>query len=216
MSTPKVLVVDYGVGNLLSVTRALAACGAEVEATDDVRRIAVAERVVLPGVGAFASCMGELKRRGLVDPLLTFMSSGRPFLGICVGLQMLMESGEEFGDHAGLGLIEGSVKALEATTAAGRPHKIPHIGWNGLLPSPGGAAWPGSILSKIAPGDTCYFVHSFAVDPVDRSVWLADCDYDGRRFCAAIRRDNIFGTQFHPEKSGKTGLAILSAFLDLA
>lgn len=212
----RVTVVDYGVGNLLSVTRALAACGADVEVSKAGSQVERAERLVLPGVGAFASCMSELRRRALVEPLLAFMQSGRPFLGICVGLQMLMQIGEEFGEHAGLGVVAGRVTAIPATSADGQPHKIPHIGWGALRPSPGGADWKNSILSNVPVGSTCYFVHSFAVQPEAAAVRLADCVYNGRALCAAVRQNNVYGTQFHPEKSGRTGLGILSAFLQLA
>jgi glutamine amidotransferase len=216
MKATRVTVIDYGIGNLLSVARALAACGADVEVTGSGRSVETGERVVLPGVGAFTSCMNELRRRGLVESLLAFIASGRPFLGICVGLQMLMEVSEEFGEHPGLGLVAGRVTAIPSTTADGRPHKIPHIGWSALQPREGGAAWRGGILDAVTASDRCYFVHSFAVQPQARRVRLADCAYDGRIFCAAIRQDNIHGTQFHPEKSGKTGLNILSSFLKQA
>jgi glutamine amidotransferase len=133
--TTRVVVVDYGVGNLLSVCRALEACGAVVELTESNERIAAADRIVVPGVGAFGDCMHELERRALIRPILDFIGSGRPLLGICVGLQMLMEVGEEFGEHAGLGVVPGRVRAIPATGADGKRHKIPHIGWNALRSS---------------------------------------------------------------------------------
>jgi glutamine amidotransferase len=206
--------VDYGVGNLLSVCRALEACGANVELTGSAKRLLDADRVVVPGVGAFGDCMNELSRRQLIDPILDFVASGRPVLGICVGMQMLMQVGEEFGEHKGLGLIPGRVRAIPATAADGRAHKIPNIGWCGLIKPPD-ADWKGTILEDVKPGSTCYFVHSFTAEPEDDSFRLADASYNGRRVSAALRVGNVFGTQFHPEKSGTTGLSILRNFLAL-
>jgi glutamine amidotransferase len=208
-------VVDYGVGNLLSVCRAFEACGATVVLNGNSGSIAAADRLIVPGVGAFGDCMNELQRRQLVRPILDYVASGRPVLGICVGMQMMMAVGEEFGEHAGLGLIPGRVCAIPATTAGGQPHKIPHIGWTALLKPTPATDWTGTILDGIAPGSTCYFVHSFTAVPEDDKCRLADCDYNGRRISAALRIGNVFGTQFHPEKSGEVGLRILRNFLAL-
>jgi len=211
----RVLVVDYGVGNLLSVCRAFEACGATVELTGSAMRIAAAERVVLPGVGAFADCVHELERRELVRPILDFIAGGRPLLGICVGMQMLLEIGEEFGEHPGLGVVPGRVRAIPATGTDGRSHKIPHIGWNELRKANVATQWDGTILDGISERSTVYFVHSFTAEPVDPRYRLADCDYDGRCVSAALRAGNVYGTQFHPEKSGETGLKILRNFLQV-
>jgi imidazole glycerol-phosphate synthase subunit HisH len=213
--TARVLVVDYGVGNLLSVCRAFEACAATVELTDSVARLAAAERVVLPGVGAFGDCVHELERRALVRPILDFIASGRPLLGICVGMQMLLEVGEEFGEHAGLGLVPGRVRAIPATGADGSPHKIPHIGWSELAKPTPDTQWDGTILDGIPERASCYFVHSFTAEPAQPRHRLADCDYDGRCVSAALRAGNVYGTQFHPEKSGETGLRILRNFLSV-
>jgi imidazole glycerol-phosphate synthase subunit HisH len=213
--TTRVVVVDYGVGNLLSVCRALEACGAAVELTGSKERIAAADRIVVPGVGAFGDCMHELERRALVRPILDFIGSGRPLLGICVGLQMLMEVGEEFGEHAGLGVVSGRVRAIPATGADGKRHKIPHIGWNELRKPTEITQWKGTILDGIPVGSSCYFVHSFTAEPTDPRYRLADCHYDGRAVSAALRAGNVYGTQFHPEKSGAIGLRILGNFLNV-
>ena len=210
-----VLVLDYGVGNLLSVCRAFEACGATVELTGNRSRIPGADRLVVPGVGAFGDCVNELKRRNLVQPVLDYIGSGAPVLGICVGMQMLLQIGEEFGEHAGLGVIPGRVRAIPGTTSNGRPHKIPHIGWSALIRPARDTAWDGTILDGIAPGSTCYFVHSFTAEPDEERFRLADCDYNGRRISAALRAGNVYGTQFHPEKSGEVGLRILKNFLAL-
>ncbi len=210
-----VILVDYGVGNLLSVARALEACEADIILTDNPDKIAAAERVVLPGVGAIGDCLAELRRRRLIEPVLEFARSGRPMLGICVGMQVLLEVGEEFGEHQAFGLIPGRVQAIPNTSAEGRPHKIPHIGWAALNPPPA-HDWKGTILEDVEPGETCYFVHSFAANPTNPDNILAVSDYNGRRLTAAVQTARVFGTQFHPEKSGKTGLKIISRFLKMA
>jgi glutamine amidotransferase len=209
-----VAVVDYGIGNLLSVSRALEQCGAQVLLTDDPAQIAQAQRLVLPGVGAFKDGMDGLRTRGLIDILRQFAATGRPLLGICLGMQMLLDYSEEFGTHEGLGLISGRVTAIPATSAAGVRHKIPHIGWNELQ-APDANKWSGTILDDIAPGSSVYFVHSFTAFPDDSACRLADCSYDGRLISAVIRKRNTYGCQFHPEKSGEIGLNILRRFLAL-
>jgi imidazole glycerol-phosphate synthase subunit HisH len=210
----EVVVVDYGVGNLRSVTRAVAHCGATPVLTSDAERIASCERLILPGVGAFGSCVAALRQHGFIEPVLRVMDSGRPVLGICVGMQMLLESSEEFGQHEGLKRMPGVVKAVPPAGADGKPHKIPHIGWTGLHAHE--QAWSGTILEGIKEGSACYFVHSFVAAPSDPANVLAVADYDGVKLCAAVRAGNVYGVQFHPEKSGGTGLQILTNFLRLS
>jgi len=212
MTTPVVL-VDYGIGNIFSVTRALKAAGASVTASDDPSVIAQATRIVLPGVGAFADCMAELERRRLIDPILDYAASGRPLLGICVGMQILMRTGEEFGVRPGLGLIDGVVRQIGPTTADGLPRKRPHIGWSSLLQPRDGRGWAQSALAGTAEGTSFYFLHSFAAVPDDPADVLAETRYGGEHLCAAVQRKNILGVQFHPEKSGSAGLALLHGFL---
>jgi glutamine amidotransferase len=212
-----VTLVDYGVGNLLSVRRALEKCGAIVRQTSSPDDIARADRLVLPGVGAFGDCMSELRKRDLMDPVIAFASTGRPLLGICVGMQILMTAGEEFGWHGGLGLIEGTVSQIPACSSAGPRYKVPHIGWSELHPPPaaGCDAWNNTILRNINPGASAYFVHSYTAAPVQEKSRLADCNYHGHRVSAVVSQGNVFGTQFHPEKSGSTGLLVLSAFVQM-
>jgi glutamine amidotransferase len=209
-----VTVVDYGIGNLFSVRQALERCGASVELTSDTASIAAAERLILPGVGAFADGMRGLNDRGLVEVLRTYAGTGRPLLGICLGMQMLGTTSEEFGEHAGLGLIPGRVIAVPRTTTEGKRHKIPHIGWNGLWPTDG-ADWKATLLEDTTPGTSAYLVHSFHLVPDDPSHALAYCDYGGYQLTAAVRSGSIFGAQYHPEKSGEAGLRMLAAFLRL-
>jgi len=210
---PRVTVVDYGIGNLLSVARALEHCGAEVLLASDPRLIERADSLVLPGVGAFADGMAGLRQRGLIEPIRKYARSDRPLLGICLGMQMMLETGEEFGNHDGLGLIPGKVSAIPLTGTDGQPHKIPHIGWNELVPPSPATSWKGTILEDIPPGTAAYFVHSYVAVPTHQKHRLADCLYDGQVISAVIRSGSIYGCQFHPEKSGEAGLAILRRFI---
>jgi len=207
-----VAVVDYGIGNLYSVRRALERCGGDVTLSSDPAALERAERLVLPGVGAFAGGMAGLRERGLVEPIRRYAASGRPLLGICLGMQMLATASEEFGIHEGLDLIPGRVRAVPDRDTAGRPHKVPHIGWTALR-TPAGASWRESLLADTPEGTWVYLVHSFAVVPDDPAHRLANCEYGGHAVCAAIARGAITGFQFHPEKSGEAGLRILRRFL---
>lgn len=210
-----VAIVDYGIGNLLSIARAFEACGVEPQLTSDPDYIRTASRLVLPGVGAFGDCMRALQQAGLADPVVDFAHSGRPLIGICVGMQMLFEASEEFGEHRGLGLLKGRVVRIPKTDTEGHPHKIPHIGWTDIDAPAGSAAnrWNGSILGLLSGGTAMYFVHSFTAKPANPADRLADALYGGHVLSAAVRRDNISGTQFHPEKSGPAGLNVIRTFV---
>ena len=215
--TSRVSVIDYGSGNLLSVQRALEHCAGQVVLASTPEQIRRAERLVLPGVGAFADCMSRLRNLELIEPLLEVAGSGRPFLGICVGMQILMETGHEFGTHAGLGLLAGDVQSIPQKDTGGVQLKAPHIGWNRLIPPQGATSrWNDSFLEGGLPGDSqVYFVHSFVAQPDDPHDILAECIYGGHRLCAAVQRENVMGTQFHPEKSAEAGLTLLKRFLDI-
>lgn len=210
---PLVTVIDYGIGNLFSVRRALEHCGANVEVTGDPATIAAAGRLLLPGVGAFADGMHSLTESGLAQVVSDYAATGRPLLGICLGMQMLADKSEEFGEHPGLGIIPGKVAAIPATGRDGRKHKIPHIGWASLALPEGLNNWDGTILQGLQPGDAVYLVHSYHLEVADASQRLADCYYNGRRITAAVRKGNVYGCQFHPEKSGEIGLSILRQFI---
>ena len=201
-----VALIDYGSGNLRSVEKALARAGGKVVVTADPDVVARSARIVLPGVGAFADCMrGLADIPGMIDTLVeAVLKRGVPFLGICVGMQLLATVGREFGDHPGLGWISGEVVRLAPSDPA---LKIPQIGWNDLT-----IARPHPILAGIAPGANTYFVHSFAMRTSDPADVLATSDHGGM-FTAAVGRDNIAGVQFHPEKSQAVGLALLGNFL---
>ena len=210
---PEVAVIDYGMGNLLSVRRGLEHCGATVNVTGDRAAISAASRVVLPGVGAFADGMAELRRRQLDAVVREVAARGTALLGICLGMQMLLDESEEFGTTAGLGLIPGRVVPIPSITSDGHPQKIPHIGWNALIPPEGREHWNGTLLEEIAVGEAVYFVHSFMAAPKGTEHRIADCIYGGQRVSAAIGRANVSGCQFHPEKSGAVGLRVLRTFL---
>ena len=211
-----VTVIDYGIGNLLNVVRALQHCGAEVTVIDSARQVTgLPDRLVLPGVGAFTNGMLELKARGFDDLVKSFAITERPFLGICVGAQMLFDVGEEFGDHPGLGLIPGRVVPVPSIDASGKPHRIPHIGWSALQIPVAKDSWNNSILKGVKPLEPMYFVHSFAPMPTHEEHRLADTYYNGIRISAAVSRGSVYGCQFHPERSAQHGLGILSAFLAL-
>lgn len=212
MSTPEVTVIDYGVGNLLSVQRGLEYCGAKVILTADPEQILAARRVVLPGVGAFGNGMHALERLGLVAVIRELAQRKTPLLGICLGMQLLLEESEEFGVTAGLGLIPGRVIPVPDKTLSGATQKIPHIGWSALQPS-NATSWQETLLQDNRTGEAAYFVHSFMAVPTDTAHRLADCLYGGHKIAAMIGRDQITGCQFHPEKSGEVGLKILRSFI---
>jgi glutamine amidotransferase len=208
-----VAVIDYGVGNLLSVRRALEHCGATVAVTADPDAILAAARVVLPGVGAFANGMAQLERQGLADTVRDVAARGRLLLGICLGMQMLFDRSTEFGVTSGLGLIAGTVVEVPSTTSTGRAQKIPHIGWNALVLPRGRESWKETVLQELQPGEAAYFVHSFMANPSDPGHRIADCLYGDIPIAAVVGRDNVLGCQFHPEKSGEAGLNVLRQFL---
>ena len=206
-----VTVVDYGVGNLHSVARALEHCGATVKIISDPQSIRRADRVVLPGVGAFGDCINELVFRGMDVAIRDFVATGRPLLGICVGMQVLFTRGTEFGGHLGLGLISGAVIAIPRSKADGTNRRIPHVGWASLSLSPDNSP----IMKGTIQNAAAYFVHSFHAAPLDPKVVVASTNYEGFEICAAVADGNVFGCQFHPEKSGPVGLGILRNFMRL-
>lgn len=212
MSTPDVAIIDYGVGNLLSVQRSLEHCGATVSVTGDPAQILAAKRVILPGVGAFGNAMQALERLNLVAVVREIAHRETPLLGICLGMQLLMDESEEFGTTVGLGLIPGRVIPVPTKTVAGAPQKIPHIGWNALRPASAAGNWNGTLLEDNRPGEAVYFVHSFMAVPTNPAHRIADCEYGGYRVPAVIGRERITACQFHPEKSGEVGLKILRRF----
>ena len=194
-----VTIIDYGSGNLRSVQKALERVGVEARITDDPNIVAESSHLVLPGVGAFGDAIRAIRSRGLVEPILAHIRADRPFLGICMGLQLLFESGSEGGHHEGLGVLAGEVTRFELPPGM----KIPHMGWNQVSWRTAGTSQPTGN-----DGDHFYFVHSYVARPRDETVIAATSDYGGP-FCAAVARGRLFATQFHPEKSQSAGMELL-------
>lgn len=209
--TGQVIVVDYGAGNLASAVNALRAVGAEALVTANPRVIARADRVVLPGVGAFSQCIGALRGTAGIEAALTtaVRERGVPFLGVCVGMQLLAAEGREHGVHPGLGWIGGTVErlVLEDAVAGDPPLKVPHMGWNTVMRARDHAA-----IAQLSDGASAYFVHSYRFAVADRADVVATTDHGGE-IAAIVGHDNILGVQFHPEKSQGFGLAFLAGFL---
>lgn len=193
--------------------RGLEVCGARVTVTSDPATILPSSHVVLPGVGAFGNAMAALDELDMPDVIREFVALGKPFLGICLGMQLLLDESEEFELTPGLGLIPGRVVPVPSASISGRSQKIPHIGWSGLHPAGGREDWRDTLLENVKPGERVYFVHSFMAASSTTSHRIADCMYGGQAVSAVIGRDNITGCQFHPEKSREVGLQVLRSFL---
>lgn len=203
----KVAIVDYGVGNLFSVEKAFAKFSDSVVLTSDASEIDSADKIVLPGVGAFGDCMNNFKNSGLMDAVLRAVDDGRPLLGICVGLQIMFEGSEESPGVKGLGLFRGMVRRINAPGL-----KIPHMGWNSITVKEG-CDVDIDLFKGLKKEPYVYFVHSYQADPQDKSIILASSVY-GEPITAAVGRKNVMATQFHPEKSGDIGLAIIKNFVE--
>jgi len=198
-----IVVVDYGMGNLRSVSKALESAGAEVKVSQNPRDLKGAEGIVLPGVGAFKDAVKNLKERGLWEGIIEEVNRGKPFLGICLGLQLLFEKSYEFGETEGFGFVKGEVVKFELP----REFKIPHMGWNQVYKKK-----ESSLLTGIKEGEFFYFVHSYYVRPEEEKATLTTTDY-GIEFTSSIEKENVFGVQFHPEKSQRAGLKLLENFI---
>ena len=199
---PEIVVVDYDAGNLRSVQRALEAAGQRPLVTSDPRDVARAEALVLPGVGSAQDCMRKLAARGLVDPLREYAASGRPFLGVCVGLQLLFDGSDEGGGVECLGILPGRVRRFPQESRL----KVPHIGWNAVY-----FRFDHPLLGEIPGGSYFYFVHSYYAEPAEADITLGYAEY-GVDFAAIVARENVVATQFHPEKSADMGLRIYANF----
>ncbi len=209
----QITIIDYGVGNLLSVKKGLEKCGARVKISSDAKEILSANKIVFPGVGAFPNAMSALEKLHLVEALIEFAELKRPILAICLGMQLLMDQSDEFQITKGLGIIPGGVSSIPTSSVDGLKLKIPHIGWNPLLRSDKDRHWGGTVLEGVTEGESVYFVHSYMVEPKDETVRVANTIYGGKPVAAVIAREQIVGCQFHPEKSGKVGLKILQNFV---
>jgi len=213
MPSPSVTIVDYDSGNVYGVSRALEHLGFDVLLTGNPKQIEQAERLILPGVGAFDAAWNLLQERNLIDPIRAFVASDRPFLGICVGMQLMLDEGTEFGNHQGFGFISGTVERISDVGADGAPHPVPCIGWYALHQA---TNTNDPVFAHITEDDAVYFVHSFAANPEHGDDVLAHSEYNGNRIVAAVRRGNAYGVQFHPERSGASGMKILRNFMQAA
>jgi imidazole glycerol-phosphate synthase subunit HisH len=199
----KVVIIDYGMGNLRNVQKAFEKIGFAARLTRSKNEIGRASAIVLPGVGAFKDCMENLEKRGLIEPLLRSIEKGKPYLGICLGLQILFSESEEFGSHKGLNLIKGKVVRFVPDPE----HKVPHMGWNTIEKKK-----EVPMLQGVESGDFFYFVHSYYVIP-DQTQWVSSLTTYGKPFVSSIWKENLFATQFHPEKSQQKGLMVLENFV---
>ena len=211
--TKKTCIIDYKLGNLFSVNQELKNIGHEVVISSNPKDIHSCHAIVLPGVGAFGEGMKNLDNLNLIQPILDAIRSGKPFLGICLGLQLLFSESEEFGTTNGLGVIKGNVKRFNKVNPFGIPRKVPQIAWNQIF-IPSGKNWNNTVLENIDEGTYMYFVHSYFVEPID-PVELSVTNYDGQEYISSILKDNVFACQFHPEKSADEGLKIYRNWTEL-
>lgn len=204
----KIAIIDFDIGNVRSILSAFENQGANVCLTNDKNEILESNGVILPGVGAFSHGMDSLNKYGLIEVIKEYTESNRPFMGICLGMQMLFEEGDEFGKTKGLGLIPGRVVKLP--TKDSQNEKLPHVSWNELNSKD--IQWSGTVLEGVKEASDMYFVHSYVAEP-DNTYILSTTEYSSYNFCSSVKLGNIYGCQFHPEKSGKNGLKIVKNFI---
>ena len=215
MKKVNVTIVDYGNGNLYSVQKACESVGLNVIISADKKVIESADAIILPGVGAFADAMDNLKSLDLISPIHYFVETGKPLLGICLGMQLLLTESEEFGIQKGLNLMEGTCKKFPALGSSGQKIRVPQINWNTIYPTNGNNFEADTPLANIKSGEYMYFVHSYFAQLENPEQRLSLTDYEGIEYCSSIRKKNIFAFQFHPEKSGKIGLGVYQKFKEL-
>ncbi len=215
MKNQKITIVDYGLGNLESLKRAFQHLDSDVIVTSDISALDSASKLILPGVGAYAKAMQSIKKLSLEKPLVSAAKKGVPFLGICLGMQLLLSESEEFGNTNGLNLIPGKVKSIKKLLKANSVTKVPHVGWNTLHKSDSNKNSSLTMFNNLRKENSFYFVHSFASFPENSSHRFYDTYYEELNLPAVINKDNVFGFQFHPEKSGQFGLQLLKEFLKL-
>ncbi len=212
----KITIIDYGLGNLFSLQRALSYLGFDSKVTKDSNEIEKSDKLILPGVGAFETGMKNLEKNDLIEPIKNFKATGKNLLGICLGMQLLLDSSEEGGHHKGLGYIPGNVTKFSLPNSDENNYKIPQVGWNKIFPSDKGAkSWKSNLLKDIKLDSYFYFVHSYFVNVKNKDESLAFTKYGRDEFSSVIKKENFIGTQFHPELSSDEGLKILNAFIEL-
>ena len=212
MLNKKITIIDYGCGNILNLVRAIKFIGYEVDITRDKNKIINSSYVILPGVGAFGNAMKQIEKYNLHNTILEYAKSNKPLLGICLGMQILLTVSYEFGVHKGLGLIEG--KVIKISNEKNKEIKIPHMGWNEIYPNNNKKEWKNKILKNSSIGKSFYFVHSFVCITKDYDSTIAVCNYSDISIPAVVATGNVFGCQFHPEKSADNGLAVLKNFCE--
>lgn len=210
----KVLVIDYGIGNIFNVIRAVKYLGFDCKLSSKADEIDHADSIILPGDGAFGDTTKEISKRNLIKPIINHAARNKPLLGICVGMQILSTYSKEFGYHKGLNLIPGKVIKFNVLKNPKHKYKIPHLGWNNIQ-RPENKSWNNTIFYGIRNKDCVYFIHSYVFIPKKTANILAFTEYAGQTYASAVQQGNVIGCQFHPEKSGKTGLKIISNFLQM-
>jgi len=214
MPVKTIAILDYGFGNIHSLLKALNFIGQKTIIADSPQNIASASHLIIPGVGAFGDAMKTIRNKDLIIPIKEFANQSKPILGICLGMQLLFSESEEFGHHYGLNIIPGRVTRLPQPSLVNQEpeYKIPFIGWNRILPS---VTWKNSILRQVIPETSMYFVHSYAAQPQDKNNTIAYASYGHHHIPAVVKHNNIYGCQFHPEKSRASGLSIIESFAKL-
>lgn len=209
-----VVIVDYGHGNLHSINQACFQVGYKPSISSSQTEIANADSLILPGVGAFKVAMDELIKKDLIESIFEFVKKGNYLMGVCLGMQLLFDSSDEFGNNNGLGLVNGTVEKFPSIIN-GKKIRVPHIGWNNIQKSSNKNTWNLTPLANISEKEYLYFIHSYYVKPADSNDILSISQYQELEFCSSVKKDNIFGFQFHPEKSAEHGLSIYKKFLKL-
>ena len=208
----EVSIIDYKMSNLHSVEAACMAVGLDAVITSNPKDILESNATILPGVGGFGGAMRNIRKLGLDSTIKDFVSSGKPLFGVCLGLQLLFDSSEEFGSHQGLGLLKGSARKFKPSSTDGDKYPVPQIGWNKIYP--GKQKWNSTFMEDCSEGDYMYFVHSYYIEPEDKNIILSNTVYGDLEYCSSVNEGNVFATQFHPEKSGDKGISIYSSFRD--
>jgi imidazole glycerol-phosphate synthase subunit HisH len=214
MQQKKIIILDYGLGNLFSVQHVCRHLGYETIITQDKNEIVNADAVILPGVGAFGDAISNIRKLDIEFPLKEYISSGKPFLGVCLGMQLLFSESEEFGAYKGLDIIKGSIKRFPVLNKEGKRIIVPQIAWNRIHSLHGAVSWSNTPLSPIEEGAYMYFVHSYYAVPQEQTVTLTRTEYEGIDYCSSLKQNNVFATQFHPEKSAEKGIEIYKNWLD--
>jgi glutamine amidotransferase len=214
MNKKKVVIIDYGHGNLYSINQVCIHLGYKPIISSDEKEILSADSLILPGVGAFKVAMDELANKDLIEPIKEFVKKGNNMMGVCLGMQLLFESSEEFGINKGLGLINGNVKKFPSSLN-GKKIRIPQIGWNKIFKDKSINKWENTPLKEISEEDYMYFIHSYYANPSDAKDILSFSNYQDIKYCTSVQKENIFGFQFHPEKSAEKGITIYKNFLSL-